>query len=34
MGEAALAELPDNSGQFKITVNKRGTKTLRYKEVK
>jgi predicted phage-related endonuclease len=34
MGEAALAELPDNSGQFRITTNKHGTKTLRYKESK
>ena len=31
MGEAHAAELPDNSGQFRITVNSKGTKTLRFK---
>lgn len=32
LGEASVGELPDNSGQFRVTTNKRGTKTLRYKE--
>jgi predicted phage-related endonuclease len=34
LGEASAAELPDNSGQFKVTINKHGTKSLRYKEMK
>jgi putative phage-type endonuclease len=34
IGDAACAELPDNSGRFTITVSKKGTKTLRYKEEK
>lgn len=34
MGDATVGALPDNSGTFRITVNKNGTKTLRYKEEK
>jgi putative phage-type endonuclease len=34
LGEAAIGELPDNSGQFYVTTNKHGTKTLRYREEK
>lgn len=34
MGDASVGELPDNSGQFRVTTNKHGTKSLRYKEMK
>ena len=34
LGEAATGELPDNSGQFKVSTNKNGTKSLRYRSLK
>jgi len=34
LGNAAIGELPNNSGQFIVSINKHGTKSLRYKETK
>jgi len=34
LGVATVGELPDNSGQFKVIITKKGSKYLRYKEAK
>jgi len=34
LGEAAVGELPDNSGQFRVTTTKKGSKYFRFRETK